>query len=176
MSLFREPRGRGLVESVLVQERCYETRRIEKKRVQWDGSDRIFHDHAFLAPEGTQPPGNLPVVSDGGGEEKQTHPDGKVDHDLFPYHPPVFVSQKVGFIQDDKVIIETFAPVHGFVQLVPQDLGCPDDDGGIRIFLGVSGQDSDLSISEYIAKLGSFRVGQGLEGRGVPAASSLRVD
>ncbi len=74
----------------------------------------------------------------------------------------------MGLVEDDEVAVQVLAVVHGVVELIPQYLGGPDDDGRIRVLLGVAREDPHILVVEGEAELHPLGVGQGLEGRGVP--------
>ena len=79
----------------------------------------------------------------------------------------------MGFINDHKVGVQIFAPVHGVVQLIAQNFGRADNDGRVQVDLMVPSEKAHTLRTEFLPELKKFGVGQGLEGRGVPSASPL---
>ena len=66
----------------------------------------------------------------------------------------------MGFVQHDKVGRQYFAPMHGVIELIAQNLGGTHDDRRIRIFFTVAGQDADLLPAENRAKFSIFGIAQ----------------
>ena len=136
------------------------------------GRSGFAHHPARARPDGAEPVGDLLVIAHRGRKHQQGDALGQVDHGLLPYHPALFITQIVGFVQDHKIGGQGFAPVHGVIELVAQYFSGAHDDGGVRVFLAVAGQNAHMGSSEMLAELDHFRVGQGFERRGVPGPAA----
>ncbi|OPY06307.1 MAG: hypothetical protein A4E67_01539 [Syntrophaceae bacterium PtaB.Bin038] len=154
----------------LVEEGHEPPRRVQEQRVQGDGPAPLLDDPAGLAAQTLEPGGDLAAVLDRGGEQKEVHPHGQVDHDLFPDDPSLLVAEVVGLVEDHEVEGQVAALVHGVVELVAQDFRGPHDHRGVRVLLRVAREDAHVHAFEAVAELDPLGVRQGLQGRGVPAA------
>jgi len=164
------------VETFLFQEGEEPSRGMEEEGEEGNGAAGFRDDPADLPAEAGQPGGDLSGVADGGRQEQQVDPDGKVDHDLLPDHPPVAVAQVMGLVEDHQFAVQVFPAVHGVVELVAEDLRGPHDDRGVGVVLQIAGEDADPVGAEDLAEFRPFGITQGLEGRGVPAAAAAAGD
>ena len=80
----------------------------------------------------------------------------------------------MGLIEDDEVAVQVPPAVHRVVELIPEDLGRSDDDGGVGVFLRIPGHDADVGRLEVVAEFDPFGIGQGLEGEAYQQRPPLR--
>ncbi len=73
----------------------------------------------------------------------------------------------MGLVEDDEIQAKS-VPVHDIVELVPEDLGGPHDDGGVHVFFQIPREDPHVPVSEPLPELDPLGVAQGLQGRCVP--------
>jgi len=136
--------------------------RMEEKREQLDRPYGFFDDRAGPGSDRCEPGRNLPGVSNGCRQQQQRNSGRQIDHDLFPDHSAIFISEEMGFVQDHEIGGQGFAPVHGIVELIAQYFGGTDDDRRIRVFPAISGENADMFRAEYCAELGIFGIAQRL--------------
>jgi|GEM_PF-6270205 len=141
--------------------------------VEGNRTPSLLDDGAFLVAQALEPGGDLASVFDRGREKQEVHPGRQVDHDLLPDHAPLLVAQIVGLIEDNQIEGQVAPLVHGVVELIAEDLRRPHDNGGIRVFLCVAREDAHVDVFEQVAELDPLGVGEGLQGRGVPASFPL---
>ena len=82
----------------------------------------------------------------------------------------------MGLVQDNEVRIQLDAGVHGVVELVAQNFGGADDDGGVGLLPPIPRQDTHLVGAEEIAEFLVLGVAEGLQGAGVPGPAALFED
>ncbi len=163
-------------ETVFHDEGHEAARGMEEEGVERDRPLLLPDNPAGSSPDGGEPGGDLPAVADGCRKEQEIDPDGQVDHDLLPDDPAVPVSQKVCLIEDDQIAVQVFPCMHRVVELIPEDLGGSGDDRRVGVLFCISGDDADVHRAEEVAELDPFGIGQGLQGRSVPAATALQKD
>ena len=82
----------------------------------------------------------------------------------------------MGLVEHHEVGLQFDPGVHGVVELIAQNFGGADDDGGVRLLPAVAGEDPHVDVAEGLGELRILGIAQGLERAGVPGSPAVLED